>query len=98
VTRSAETTVLAPELAPGDVVLETGLAGISGRLTRVSVGPSVVDVTLADGSRASLARFEACRVQRAPLGPEGSAPEAPGLSDAEVQAWLLDAQLAETGS
>jgi hypothetical protein len=92
-----EATVLAPELAPGDVVLETGLAGISGRLTRVSVGPSVVDVTLEDGSRAELARFESCRVQRAPLGPDASAPEAPGLSADEIAGWLTDAAEVDHG-
>lgn len=59
-----ETTVHAPDLAPGDVIVEGGLGGILGRVTRVTIGSSRIDVTLADGSRHDLARFESFRVQR----------------------------------
>lgn len=84
VQQQAETTVLAPDLAPGDHIIETGLGGAVGRVSRVSVGPTVIDVTLEDGSRHALARFEVCRVERA----ERDIPS-------QGHGWLVDAELAE---
>lgn len=59
-----ETTVLAPSLAPGDRIVSTGFAGILGLVTAVRVLPSVVGVTLADGSTHALPPYEVCRVER----------------------------------
>jgi hypothetical protein len=61
-----ETTVQASELAPGDVILETGLAGILGRITAVRVFPFPrgVDVTVEGREHHYLPRFEVCRVER----------------------------------
>jgi hypothetical protein len=71
----ATANVLANDLAPGDRILETGIAGISGLVTAIRVVPervglgcfhvATVDVTLANGKRHALGRFEACTVERA---------------------------------
>lgn len=63
--RAFSTSCLAPELRVGDVVLEAGLSGVMGKVTALRVGPEVVDVTLDDGARWALCRFEVLRVTRA---------------------------------
>lgn len=59
-----ETTVLAPDLVPGDVLLQAGLSGVVGRIVRVSVGPKVVAVTLDDRTTHPLGVLEVCTIER----------------------------------
>lgn len=57
-------TVLAPDLQVGDLIIQTGIAGIVGQVARLHVSPKYVYVRLADGSDHVLGHLEACDVER----------------------------------
>jgi hypothetical protein len=59
-----ERSVLAGLLEPGDLILETGLAGISGLVKEVRPGSEAVAVTLDDRTTHALCVFEVCRIHR----------------------------------
>jgi hypothetical protein len=61
---AAQTTVLAPDLQVGDLLIESGIGGVSGVVVRVTRAPTYVGVWLADGTAHSLGLLEACDVER----------------------------------
>jgi hypothetical protein len=59
------TTVLASDLVPGDLLLESGIGGVSGLVTRVHVAPEYVAVwILGEPLPHSLGIFESCTIER----------------------------------
>jgi len=64
VTATYETSVLATDLEPGDLLLTSGIGGHEGAIRAVRVYPDYVAVDFVDGSSAAFSVYEACSVRR----------------------------------